>query len=466
MKSFINDDFMLNNDSSKLLYHEYAKETPIFDYHCHLEAENIYLNEPFDNLTSIWINGDHYKWRAMRINGMEENYITGNAAPYEKFLAWAETVPNTLGSPLYHWTHLELKRYFNLDCLLSRDSAKEVWDWTKTQLKEKDFLPRNLLIKDNVKHVYTTDDPIDSLEYHELLAQDSTFNISIKPTFRADKSIDITSQEFNKYIYQLEKVTSIKIIEYEDFLNALKNRIDYFTELGCAISDHSFEFLSYNDLSTQEIHNIFKKKKENQIINQVEAEKFKFHTLIELMKMYYEKNWTVQLHIGALRNNNTYMYNNLGENIGCDSIGDENYVKSINKLLDSLEKNQQLPKVILYNLNPMYNEALGSIMGNFTENKIKGKVQLGPAWWFNDQQDGIISHLKTYSNFGLLSHFIGMVTDSRSLLSYSRHEYFRRILCNYLGELIEKGELPKDYSLIGNLVKRISYYNAKEFFYE
>ena len=464
MKKFIDEDFLLQNVTAQKLYHEFAKEMPIIDYHNHLSPEQIARDVNFENLTQLSLYDDHYKWRAMRTNGVDEKYITGNATDYEKFGKWAATVPYTLRNPLYHWTHLELQRYFNIDTLLSPATAKEIYDECSAKLKMPAFSVKNLLRKMNVKVLCTTDDPTDSLDHHRKIKADG-FEIKVLPAFRPDKAMNVDDVAgFNTYVNKLQEVSGILIATWSEYLQALKTRHDFFAEIGCTISDHGLEQLYAVDYTDAEIKNIFRKLTAGESISQPENIKFKSAMLVQFALWDNEKNWVQQYHLGALRNNNTRMLKTLGADTGWDSIGDFSQAKQLSKFLNRLDNTNQLAKTILYNLNPADNELLATMTGNFNDGTVAGKIQFGASWWFLDQKDGITKQLNTLSNMGLLSKFIGMLTDSRSFMSYPRHEYFRRILCNILGEEMENGELPDDINLIGRLIQDICYNNAKDYF--
>jgi len=462
-KTFITDDFLLNNKFARELYHNYAKQMPIIDYHCHLSPKDIAEDRIFKNISEVWIHGDHYKWRAMRTFGIDEKYITGNSDDKEKFERWAETVPYTLRNPLFHWTHLELQRYFELDELLSPENAEEIYKKASEKLNTPEYSCQNLLKKMNVEVVCTTEDPIDNLEYHQLHAKsDSTIKMST--SFRPDKSILIEDNSYNEYINSLEKVSGIVINSYSDLQKALKSRIQYFDENGCKLSDHGLSYISYVPFNENEVENIFKKRRNKKALNTIEIEKFKSAISLFLAESYHEFGWVQQFHLGALRNNNQRMLQELGPDTGWDSIADYSQAESLSNFLNTLDSKNKLTKTILYNLNPADNEVLATMIGNFNDGTVKGKVQFGSGWWFLDQKDGITKQINALSNMGLISTFIGMLTDSRSFLSYPRHEYFRRILCNIFGEEIEKGELPNDIEWIGKIIQDISYNNAKEYF--
>ena len=464
MKSFLDEDFLLQTDTARQLYHGFAKEMPIIDYHNHLLPEQIANDINFENLTQIWLYGDHYKWRAMRGNGVNEKYCTGAATDYEKFEQWAATVPYTLRNPLYHWTHLELQRYFDIDKILSPDTAKEIYDLCSAKLKTPEYSVKNLLRKMNVKVLCTTDDPTDSLVHHQKIKADG-FEIKVLPTFRPDKAMNVDDVDsFNAYVNKLQAVSNILIANWDDYLQALKSRHDFFAENGCCVSDHGLEQLYAVDYQESEIKNIFRKLTAGESISQPENIKFKSAMLVKFAEWDHEKNWVQQYHLGALRNNNARMLKTLGPDTGWDSIGDFSQGKQLSKFLDRLDTTNQLAKTILYNLNPADNELMAAMIGNFNDGTVAGKVQFGSSWWFLDQKDGMIQQINALSNMGLLTRFVGMLTDSRSFMSYPRHEYFRRILCNIFGEEIEKGELPNDISWTGKLIQDISYNNAKEYF--
>ena len=464
MKKFLDDNFLLHSKTAIELYHGFAKAMPIIDYHNHLSPEQIADDTNFENLTQLWLYGDHYKWRAMRTNGVKEEYITGDAGDYEKFEQWAATVPYTLRNPLYHWTHLELQRYFNIDTLLSPETAREIYDACSAKLKTPAYSVRNLLRKMNVKVLCTTDDPTDSLEHHRKIKEDG-FEIKVLPAFRPDKAMNVDDViSFNAYVNKLQQVSNILIASFDDYLQALKSRHDFFAEMGCCISDHGLEQIYAIDYNEAEIKNIFRKLTASESISQQENMKFKSAMLVKFALWDHEKNWVQQYHLGALRNNNSRMLKTLGADTGWDSIGDFSQGKQVSKFLDRLDSNDQLAKTILYNLNPADNELVATMAGNFNDGSVAGKMQFGSSWWFLDQKDGMTKQINALSNMGLLSKFVGMLTDSRSFMSYPRHEYFRRILCNIFGEEMENGELPDDMAWTGKLIEDICYNNAKEYF--
>lgn len=464
MTSFISEDFMLQNETAKVLYHNYAKDMPIIDYHCHLSPKEIAENKKYKNITEIWLGGDHYKWRVIRSNGIDEKYITGDADDKEKFMKWAETMPYLLGNPLYHWTQLELKRYFGVDKLLTPETAEEIWDKCNSLLLEDEFSARGFIIRSNVKTICTTDDPVDTLEYHQEIKKDKSFPVKVLPTFRPDKALNINLEGFISYVGSLSRAANCDISSLSDLKKALCKRMDYFHENGCRISDHALEYAIYEDAAEEDIESIFRKALNAETVDQIEIDRYKTNMLLFLGREYAKKGWTMQLHISTIRNNNTRMFKNLGSDTGYDAIGDACQAKAMALLLNALDTTNELPKTILYSLNPGDNEVLLSIMGCFQGSGIAGKVQLGSAWWFNDHKDGMEKQMIDLANHGLLRRFIGMLTDSRSFLSYTRHEYFRRILCNLIGIWAEDGEVPADMNLLGNMVREISYYNAKNYF--
>lgn len=464
MKQFLDENFLLQTKTAQRLYHDFAKEMPIIDYHCHLPPDQIANDINFENLTQIWLYGDHYKWRAMRTNGINESYCTGNSPDYEKFLKWAQTVPYTLRNPLYHWTHLELQRYFGITEILNGDSAKRIYDECTAKLQTKEFSVRGLLRSMNVKVVCTTDDPIDSLEHHQKIKSDG-FEVKILPAFRPDKAMNVDDvATFNNYVAKLEAVTNTNIVSLAEYLDALKSRHDFFASMGCSVSDHGLEQIYAEDYTDAEISSAFNKIRSRKELSQEEILKFKSAMLHTFAVWDNEKGWVQQYHLGALRNNNSRALRQLGPDTGWDSIGDFSQAKSLAKFLDRLDTNNQLSKTILYNLNPGDNELMATMVGNFNDGSTPGKIQFGSSWWFLDQKDGMIKQMNALSNMGLLSRFVGMLTDSRSFLSYPRHEYFRRILCNLFGEEIEAGELPNDIEWTGKVIQDICYNNAKNYF--
>lgn len=462
--AFINPNFMLHNEVARTLYHDYAKSQPIFDYHNHLSPKDIAEDRQFENITQLWIEGDHYKWRAMRANGIDEKYISGDASDYEKFMKWAATIPYTLRNPLYHWTHLELKNYFGVDDLLNEETADAIYHHCNALLKKPEFSVRNLLRKMNVKMVGTTDDPTDDLQYHKQLRNEN-FDIAVRPSFRPDKATEIEKGSlFADWIQKLEKKAGFEIKTFEKLIQALQLRHDYFHENGCRISDHGHNTFYAEKYTAEEIDTILVKGINVGSLTEIEINKYKSAVLLEVAKMNHKRNWVQQFHIGAIRNNNSKMMTLLGPDQGFDSLGDLSAANAMSAFFGKLSTNDSLTKTIVYNLNPKDSEMFASMVANFNDGSTPGKMQYGAAWWFLDQKDGMEKQLNVLSNFGLLSRFVGMLTDSRSFLSFPRHEYFRRILCNTLGDEVEKGELPNDMKLIGNLVKAVCFENAKGYF--
>lgn len=464
MDNFITDDFILETSSARRLFHNHAEKQPIIDYHCHLSPKDIANDRQFNSITEAWLEGDHYKWRAMRTNGVDESFITGKKDDFQKFLKWAETVPQTLRNPLYHWTHLELKRYFGVDNLLNPQTAKAIYEDASAKLQSKEYSVRNLMLKMNVETVCTTDDPIDTLEYHKKIAAEG-FEIKVLPAWRPDKAMAVEdTAAFNLYIDKLGEVADLEIRTFNNLIDALRIRHDYFHANGCRLSDHGLETFFAEEYTANEIKAIFTKVREGGILAIEDILKFKSAMMYHFSVLDHEKNWVQQFHIGALRNNNSRMMRILGPDTGFDSISDVPVAQSMSKFLNRLDTDDRLAKTILYNLNPSDNEVYATMLGNFQGGGVPGKIQWGAAWWFLDQKTGMEKHIDALSALGLLSRFVGMLTDSRSLLSYPRHEYFRRILCNILGNDIEKGEIPADFEMVGKMVEDISYHNAVNYF--
>jgi glucuronate isomerase len=462
--TFLNEDFLLHSESARRLYHEFAKDMPIIDYHNHLSPQEIAEDKQFDNLTQAWLYGDHYKWRAMRANGVDEAFCTGNKSDLEKFEAWSATVPYTLRNPLYHWTHLELRRYFSIDTLLSPATTHLIYEACSAKLQSPAHSVRNLLLNMKVKTLCTTDDPADDLRFHQQIAADG-FAVKVLPAFRPDKAMAVENTvTYNLYLTRLEKTSNTSIAKYEDLLAALRKQHDFFAANGCKVSDHGLEQIYAEEYTLPEIKSIFDQLRNGKNVSPLEVNKFKSALLVELGIMDWEKGWIQQYHLGALRNNNTRQLSALGPDTGWDSIGDFEQGRALSKFLNRLDSNNQLAKTILYNINPRDNELMAAMTGNYNDGSVIGKVQFGSAWWFMDQKDGMERQINALSNMGLISRFVGMLTDSRSFLSFPRHEYFRRILCNLFGQDIENGELPRDYVWIGKIIQDICYNNAKDYF--
>ena len=463
IKPFLDDNFLLQNRTAEILYHDYAKDLPILDYHNHLPPNEVAQDINFQSITEAWLKEDHYKWRAMRANGIGEEYITGTASDKETFHQWAATVPYTIRNPLYHWTHLELQRYFDIKRLLDSDSADSIYNETSEALQTADFSVQNLLKKMKVEVICTTDDPTDDLAYHQSARQIED-GIKMLPTFRPDKFAVINHPDFLSYLEKLEDITTTSISNFDALIEALAEQIEFFDNQGCQLADHGMSQLFAVDFEGIDFDKILTRRKDQKALSESEVQAFQMQILYELAKLYHDKNWTIQLHLGAIRNNNRRLMSLVGADVGADSIGDYPQAQGLSQFLNRLDKESKLTKTILYNLNPRDNELFATMAGNFQEGSSKGKIQWGSAWWFLDQKDGMEKQINTLSNMGLLSRFIGMLTDSRSFLSFPRHEYFRRILCNLLGEDIHKGILPNDTQWLGKMVQDICYYNAKQYF--
>jgi len=467
MKLFMDEDFLLSSETARELYHDYARDMPIFDYHCHLPPDQIADNRQFENITQIWLAGDHYKWRAMRTNGVEERYITGDASDKEKFLKWAQTVPATIGNPLYHWTHLELKRPFDIRReILSPDTAEDIWTRTGALLQTPEFTARGILQRMRVRYVGTTDDPVDDLAAHETIARAADFPVVVKPSFRPDRVYNLLDPEaHNAYLDRLSEAASVRRIEtFEELRAALAARIDYFHERGCRVSDHAM-VLPVNAAYTEgHLNGIIAASRRGMASDATDQAVFTTAVLDFLGREYARRGWVMQLHYGAIRNNNSRMFAALGPDTGFDSIGDGAVAIALAGFLDRLDRDNLLPRTILYNLNPGDNDLVAAMIGNFQDGTVPGKIQFGSGWWFNDQKDGMIRQMTSLANMSLLSRFVGMLTDSRSFLSYPRHEYFRRILSELIGSWVENGEAPKDMKLLGSMVQDICYTNAVRYF--
>ena len=464
MKNFMDSDFLLQTDTAKMLYHDAAETMPIFDYHNHLNQKAILEDSQMDNLTQVWLGGDHYKWRAMRAMGVPEELITGNGSDYDKFLAWARTIENSIGNPLYHWTHLELQRYFGITAPLSEATAKQIWDSANEQMRSKEFSVRNLILRQNVKYMCTTDDPADDLEAHKALKNEN-FGCTVLPTFRPEKAMAIEKPGYADYIAKLSEVSGVDIKNVDDLMKALEKRMDYFISVGCVVTDHSLEGCFYQPATVEDVDRVMKKRLEGEELTAAECGMYKGYVMIALGKMYARKNIVMQLHIGALRNNSSRQLAAIGVDSGFDSMDDIKYASYLSTMLNEMDKENLLPKTVLYSLNPNDNEMLASMAGNFQGGGIRGKMQFGTAWWFNDHKPGMEAQLTVLSSIGLLSPFIGMLTDSRSFLSFPRHEYFRRILCNVVGNWVENGEYPNHQDFLKEMINNISYNNAYNYFF-
>lgn len=452
------EKFMLNSELANKLYIEYAKDVPIYDYHCHLDPKEIYEDKEFSNISEIWLNGDHYKWRAMRANGISEEYVTGDKTDYEKFYAWASTLDKCILNPLYHWNALELKRYFNIDEILTSKNANVIWDAVNS-IK---YSPRKLIEISNVNTLCTTDSPISDLKYHKLL-RESNFKTNVLPGFRPDEALSISKPKFYNFINQIPSVVGYEIKGYEDLVRALSERIKYFDENGTCVCDHGLTYMPFEKASLEEVKEIFKKALNKEELSEKEVNKYLTRLLVDLSKEYKKYDWTMQIHFGAIRDNNKKYFEKLGYDSGFDSITDDtNLAYKLNGLLNEMVENDSLPKMIIYNLNPMYNDLIASTIANFQPNN--GNMQFGAAWWFNDTKEGMLKQMKCLANNGLFSKFVGMLTDSRSFLSYTRHDYFRRILCDFIADLVERNEIPKDMDMLKELIQNICYYNAKRYF--
>lgn len=463
MKPFMGEDFLLSTETARRLFAACRNE-PIFDWHCHLSPKEIYENETPRDIAQLWLSGDHYKWRGMRGVGVEEKYITGDAAPYEKFKAWAACMPEFIGNPLYHWTHLELQRYFGVTETLNEDTADAIWEKANAQIAAGGFRPRDLIARSNVACVCTTDDPADTLEYHRLIAADGSFKTKVLPAFRPDKALAIEAEAFLPWLAALEAVCGQKITSYAALKDALLARIAFFGEMGCRATDHALTPVPYRRMTESELEAVFAKRLAGEALSAEEAEGYRTELFRALAKEYARRGWAMEVHIGPMRNNNTRMFRKIGPDTGFDSISDGEVAHNLSRLLDSLDAEDSLPRTILFCLNPKDNYVLGSMLGNFQSPEAASKIQFGTAWWFNDNIDGMREQIRALGNLGVLSKFVGMVTDSRSFLSYPRHEYFRRIVCEFIGNLVENGEYPADYPRLERIVKDIAFGNAKAYF--
>ena len=462
MKNFMDEDFLLSTDTAKHLFHDFAEELPIIDYHCHLSPQEIAEDVKFDNITRVWLGGDHYKWRQMRSNGVEERFITGDASDRDKFQKWAETLEMAVGNPLYHWSHLELQRYFDYHGALNGDTAEEVWNLCNEKLKN--MSARQLILSSNVEMVGTTDDPIDDLKWHKVIAADKSFPVKVLPSWRPDKAVNIEKDDFCGYMDKLAQASGMTISTFADVKDALTKRMEYFHEVGCVVSDHGLEYVAYAETSDEEVEGIFTKRMSGETLTGEEVGKYKMAILLHLGREYHRLHWVMQLHYGVKRDNNRRLFEQLGPDAGIDSISTSAPINELADFLNALEYTNQLPKTIIYSLNPIDNAAIGTIIGCFQSSDAVGKIQHGSAWWFNDNKTGMMEQMTSLANLGLLGNFIGMLTDSRSFLSYTRHEYFRRIVCELIGTWVENGEYPADDKSLCKIIQGISYYNAKRYF--
>ncbi|OCG35155.1 glucuronate isomerase [Gilliamella sp. Gris1-4] len=464
--AFIHENFLLNSKVAQKLYHEFAENLPIIDYHCHLEPREIMENKSFDSMYDLWLSGDHYKWRAMRANGVDEFLITGDASPLEKFKAWSETLENTIGNPLFHWSHLELAKYFGITDTLNGKNHNEIWEKCNDIIKNENYTAQQLINLSNVEVICTTDSPLDCLKYHSEITKQDNFKTKVLPTFRPDDALDSDGEKFISFVKELEKITSIKINNFNDYLAALENRVEYFHQNNCRLSDHGLMDIEFHpsDIETQSI--LFEKKMNNIVLNKVEKIQYKSAVLIALAGFYSKRNWAMQIHFGVIRNNNQIMLKKVGINAGFDSIYDQqNLAINLNNFLNKINELNSLPKTIIYNLNPSVNDVVASTIANFQNSGlVKSNMQYGAGWWFSDTKRGMLRQLTTLADHGLLMNFVGMLTDSRSFISYTRHEYFRRILCNLIGKWVSHGEIPEDYQLLEKLITGICYKNALSYF--
>ncbi len=464
MKQFMDKDFLLSTDTAKALFHDYAENMPILDYHCHINPKEIAEDRKFENITQVWLGGDHYKWRQMRSNGVDEYYITGGASDREKFQKWAETLTKAIGNPLYHWSHLELQRYFDYHGVLNGDTAEEVWNICNAKLADDSMTVRNIIKKSGVTLICTTDDPVDSLEYHKQIAEDPTFDVQVLPAWRPDKAMNIEKPDYPDYLAKLSEVSGVEVKSFEGLKEALVKRMAFFDSMGCRASDHALEYVMYKPAAAEEIEAIFAKRLGGAALTKEEELKFKTAFMTFVGKEYNKLGWAMQLHYGAKRDNNVFRYNQLGPDTGYDCINTYSSSAEMADFLNSMNATDELPKTIIYSLNPIDNAAIGTVLGCFQDSTAVGKIQQGSAWWFNDHKVGMTDQMTSLANLGLLGNFIGMLTDSRSFLSYTRHEYFRRIMCELLGKWVENGEYPADMKTLGGMVRDISYNNAVRYF--
>ena len=465
MKAFMDKDFLLESETAKTLFHEYAEKMPVLDYHCHINPKEIAEDRRFDNITQVWLGGDHYKWRFMRSCGIEEKFITGDASDKEKFFKWAECIGKAIGNPLYHWSHLELQRYFGYMGSLNKNTANEVWNLCNEKLADPSMSVRNLIKMSNVTLICTTDDPIDTLEWHKKIAEDKSFDVKVLPAWRPDKAMNIEKPDYLDYLEKLAAVAGMKeISSFSSLKEALKNRMSFFASMGCNVSDHALEYVMYAPATEDELEEIFLKRLNHMELSRDEQLKFKTAFMLFVGKEYHKMNWAMQLHYGCKRDNNSLMFEQLGPDTGYDCINNYAPSSQMADFLNALEKDDTLPRTVIYSLNPVDNQSIGTILGCFQNSSVVAKIQQGSAWWFNDHKTGMIDQMTSLANLGNLSGFVGMLTDSRSFLSYTRHEYFRRILCNLFGTWVENGEFPCDMDILSEIVKDISYHNAKRYF--
>lgn len=464
MEQFMGKNFMLTNETARKLYFSYAADTPILDYHCHINPQEIYEDRRFENITQVWLGGDHYKWRFMRSCGVDERYITGDASDEEKFCKWAECLGRAIGNPLFHWSHLELQKYFGYHGVLNKKTAKEVWELCNQKLAEPSLSVRNLIKQSNVTLICTTDDPVDSLEWHKKLAEDDSFEVQVLPAWRPDKAMNIEKPTYQEYLDSLAKVSGVAIHTFADLQKALSVRMDFFASMGCSVSDHALEYVMYAPASDKELEEIFAKRLSGSTVSREEELKFKTAFMLFVGREYAKRNWVMQLHYGCKRDNNTPMFDRLGPDTGYDCINNYAPSSEMADYLNALNRTGELPKTIIYSLNPNDNQAIGTILGCFQDSTAAAKIQQGSAWWFNDHKTGMQDQMISLANLGNLSGFVGMLTDSRSFLSYTRHDYFRRILCNLFGAWVENGEYPDDEEILGEIVKDICYNNAVKYF--
>lgn len=464
MRRFMDENFLLETETAVKLYHGYAEKMPVIDYHCHINPQEIYEDRHFDTITQLWLGADHYKWRLMRWAGVEERYITGDASDKEKFIKWAEALEGAVGNPLYHWCHLELQRYFGYYGVLSSRTAEEVWNLCNAKLQQEEFSVRSLIRKSNVTLLCTTDDPVDQLEWHRRLAEDKSFEVKVLPAWRPDKALAIGREDYAEYLLKLEEAAGMKIRSFAELIAALGKRMDYFASMGCKVSDHGLAYVMYAPVCAEEVERIFCGRLEGNMPSPAEEAQFMTACMLELGREYHKRNWVMQLHYGVKRDNNKRLFRAAGADAGVDCIDNFTPSAQLADFLNALEETAQLPKTIVYSLNPIDNAAIGSVIGCFQGGGCIGKIQQGSAWWFNDHKSGMEEQLKSLAVSGLLSSFIGMLTDSRSFLSYVRHEYFRRILCNLIGRFVERGEYPDDEEALGRIVEKICYHNAVTYF--